>query len=55
MDRYGHLLPSLDQRLRGGLEATYRSSSAGRCGTHVGPGSFRCGGKGPNQAPDLRF
>jgi integrase len=27
-DRYGHLLPSLDERLRDGLEATYRAAEA---------------------------
>ena len=29
MDRYGHLLPSLDERLREGPEATYRAAAAG--------------------------
>ena len=29
LDRYGHLLPSLDERLREGLEATYRAADAG--------------------------
>ncbi len=29
LDRYGHLLPSLDERLRDGLETTYQAAQAG--------------------------
>ena len=34
-DRYGHLLPSLDERLRDGLEQTFQSAAAstGRAGS----------------------
>jgi integrase len=37
LDRYGHLLPSLDETLTDGLEATYRASLAARTGAASQP------------------
>jgi integrase len=37
LDRYGHLLPSLDERLRDGLEATYRAANVAQVWTSGGP------------------
>lgn len=51
MDRYGHLLPSLDERLREGLEATYRAAAAGPArddgGTDVSQIAVRTGSHRP--------
>ncbi len=37
LDRYGHLLPGLDESLTDGLEATYQASLAARPTSSVAP------------------
>ncbi|MGZ5293273.1 MAG: tyrosine-type recombinase/integrase [Actinomycetota bacterium] len=51
LDRYGHLLPSLDERLREGLEATFRAAAAGPArddgGTSISQIAVRTGSHRP--------
>jgi hypothetical protein len=55
VDRYGHLLPSLDEALTEGLEDTFRAASADQSRTRAIPLGSRCSGQRPFRASDLRI
>ena len=54
LDRYGHLLPALDERVAQGLEEAFLNSHADSVRTSGGPEVLQIAARDASHTPDLR-